>query len=283
MLVTALEAREDKERGIEVGANAYVVKSSFEQSNLLEIIHRLGVTPRSDPRAARRGLRGHPRLPHLPARRGPGHRGRRAPPRTAQEAVELAARLRPDVILMDVHMPVLDGYEATRKIMERTPTPIVMATASSSQSETRGGFTALEAGALILLGKPPALWEDGHDEAAAELLRTLKLMSEVKVVRRCGRHGAAAPVGAASRARARRAWWRSARRPAARRRCRRSWPRCPARSAPRSCSSSTSPTASSTGSSEWLGTRTAMDVVRRRPRARSCGPARSTSPAAAVT
>jgi two-component system chemotaxis sensor kinase CheA len=45
VLVSALEAREDQERGIEVGANAYVVKSSFEQSNLLEIIHRLGVTP----------------------------------------------------------------------------------------------------------------------------------------------------------------------------------------------------------------------------------------------
>jgi two-component system chemotaxis sensor kinase CheA len=41
VLVTALESREDKERGIEVGANAYVVKSAFDQSNLLEIIHRL--------------------------------------------------------------------------------------------------------------------------------------------------------------------------------------------------------------------------------------------------
>jgi two-component system chemotaxis sensor kinase CheA len=45
VLVTALESREDKERGIEVGANAYVVKSSFEQSNLLEILRRLGVAP----------------------------------------------------------------------------------------------------------------------------------------------------------------------------------------------------------------------------------------------
>ncbi len=41
VLVTALESREDKERGIEVGANAYVVKSSFDRSNLLEIIRRL--------------------------------------------------------------------------------------------------------------------------------------------------------------------------------------------------------------------------------------------------
>jgi two-component system, chemotaxis family, sensor kinase CheA len=51
ILVSALEAREDKERGIEVGANAYVVKSSFEQSNLLEIIHRLGVRPAEVTRA----------------------------------------------------------------------------------------------------------------------------------------------------------------------------------------------------------------------------------------
>ena len=41
VLVTALESREDKERGVEVGANAYVVKSSFDQSSLLEIIRRL--------------------------------------------------------------------------------------------------------------------------------------------------------------------------------------------------------------------------------------------------
>ncbi|HJV92044.1 MAG TPA: response regulator [Azonexus sp.] len=41
VLVTALESREDKERGIEVGANAYIVKSSFDQSNLCEVIRRL--------------------------------------------------------------------------------------------------------------------------------------------------------------------------------------------------------------------------------------------------
>ena len=41
VLVTGLESREDRERGIDVGANAYIVKSSFDQSNLLEIIGRL--------------------------------------------------------------------------------------------------------------------------------------------------------------------------------------------------------------------------------------------------
>jgi two-component system chemotaxis sensor kinase CheA len=41
ILVTALESREDKERGIDVGANAYIVKSSFDQSNLLDVIKRV--------------------------------------------------------------------------------------------------------------------------------------------------------------------------------------------------------------------------------------------------
>jgi len=41
VLVTALERREDRERGIEVGADAYIIKSSFDQSNLLEIVKRL--------------------------------------------------------------------------------------------------------------------------------------------------------------------------------------------------------------------------------------------------
>ena len=41
ILVTALESREDRERGIDVGANAYIVKSSFEQGNLLEVVRQL--------------------------------------------------------------------------------------------------------------------------------------------------------------------------------------------------------------------------------------------------
>ena len=41
VLVTALESREDREHGIDVGADAYIVKSSFDQSNLLEVIRRL--------------------------------------------------------------------------------------------------------------------------------------------------------------------------------------------------------------------------------------------------
>jgi two-component system chemotaxis sensor kinase CheA len=41
VLVTALESREDRERGIDAGASAYIIKSSFDQSNLLEAIKKL--------------------------------------------------------------------------------------------------------------------------------------------------------------------------------------------------------------------------------------------------
>lgn len=41
VLVTALESRKDRERGVDVGANAYIVKSSFDQSNLLQVVQRL--------------------------------------------------------------------------------------------------------------------------------------------------------------------------------------------------------------------------------------------------
>ena len=41
ILVTALQSRQDRERGMDVGANAYIVKNSFDQSNLLEVMGRL--------------------------------------------------------------------------------------------------------------------------------------------------------------------------------------------------------------------------------------------------
>ena len=41
VLVTALEAKHDRERGLDAGANAFIVKSNFDQSNLLEVIERL--------------------------------------------------------------------------------------------------------------------------------------------------------------------------------------------------------------------------------------------------
>lgn len=69
-----------------------------------------------------------------------------------KEAVELAASLKPDVITMDVEMPIMDGIEAVKKIMASTPTPIIMFS-SLTEEGAMATFNALEAGALDYITK----------------------------------------------------------------------------------------------------------------------------------
>lgn len=72
--------------------------------------------------------------------------------RNGQEAVELAESEKPDLILMDIKMPVLDGMEATRLIKAKTPDlPIVALTANAFDSDRHA---ALEAGCDDFLSKP---------------------------------------------------------------------------------------------------------------------------------
>jgi two-component system chemotaxis response regulator CheB len=99
-------------------------------------------------------------------------------------AIEAVQRLAPDVVTMDYHMPALDGMEATRRIMRTRPVPIVIVSGSSAEEETQAAFNLLEAGALAVVEKPRGPGDPSHDGAAALLVQTVKLMAEVKVVRR---------------------------------------------------------------------------------------------------
>lgn len=114
--------------------------------------------------------------------------------RDGEEALDAVRRTRPDVVTMDIHMPRLNGLEATRRIMETDPTPIVIVSGSDNAQEVVTTFDAMEAGALAVLRRPSGPGHPEHDATARELVQTVKLMAEVKVVRRWPRRKSGEPV-----------------------------------------------------------------------------------------
>jgi two-component system chemotaxis response regulator CheB len=94
----------------------------------------------------------------------------------------MVKRLRPDIVTMDVQMPRLDGFAATRRIMVEAPTPILIITGIDPRSMSIS-LEAVRAGALAVHAKPGDPSAPGFDEQARELVRQVKAMSEVKVVR----------------------------------------------------------------------------------------------------
>ena len=101
-----------------------------------------------------------------------------------EEALEAVARLHPDVITMDVHMPRMNGLIATRRIMESQPTPIVIVSGNLDAEEVATTFRALEAGAVAALQRPRDAGHPDHAAEARAFVQTVRLMAEVKVVRR---------------------------------------------------------------------------------------------------
>lgn len=97
------------------------------------------------------------------------------------DAVELCQLHRPDIVLMDIHMPRLDGLTATEEIMATCPTPILVITADPHRGGVDLSFRALSAGALDLMPKPDRL--PFPDADRRRLMRKIRLLSQIPVVR----------------------------------------------------------------------------------------------------
>lgn len=102
--------------------------------------------------------------------------------RDGRHALQLAAELRPDVVLMDITMPEMDGLEATGEIMHNTPMPIVIVSGSLEGRETEIAFQAIRAGALTVLPKPPGFGAPNFMTEAAKLQNTVRAMAGVSVI-----------------------------------------------------------------------------------------------------
>ena len=100
--------------------------------------------------------------------------------RDGKQAVEMCLLHRPDVITMDMMMPVMSGLAATEYIMAHQPTPILIVSASFNRGELFKIYDALAAGAVDVLEKPTGEEVDGDWER--RLLAAVKLVAKIKVI-----------------------------------------------------------------------------------------------------
>jgi two-component system chemotaxis response regulator CheB len=97
-----------------------------------------------------------------------------------KRAIELCEALRPDVITLDMVMPVMSGLTATEYIMAYMPTPILIVSASTNRGALFETYDALAAGAVDVLEKPPV---DDVDEAwERRFVAAVKLIASIKVI-----------------------------------------------------------------------------------------------------
>jgi len=97
-----------------------------------------------------------------------------------KRAIELCRELRPDVVSLDMMLPIMTGLAATEYIMAYCPTPILIVSASTNRGELFRTYEALTAGAVDVLEKPRGDEPDGEWEQ--RYLATLKLVARIKVI-----------------------------------------------------------------------------------------------------
>ena len=101
--------------------------------------------------------------------------------KNGKEAVDKVKLLRPDIVTMDIRMPVMDGFEATKQIMTFHPTPILVISASVGKDDLNIAFNAIRAGALDIVEKPKGNLAMDYEYIGRDLIKKVKILSGVKV------------------------------------------------------------------------------------------------------
>lgn len=97
-----------------------------------------------------------------------------------QRAIELCRSLRPDVVTLDMHLPLMSGLSATEYIMAHCPTPILIVSASTNRGDLFKTYDALAAGAVDVLEKPRG--DASDDDWDRRFIATVKLVARIRVI-----------------------------------------------------------------------------------------------------
>jgi two-component system chemotaxis response regulator CheB len=97
-----------------------------------------------------------------------------------KRAIELCQALRPDVMTLDMMLPVMSGLAATEFVMAHCPTPILVVSASTNRGEVFKTYEALAAGAVDVLEKPRG--DEADDEWERRFVATVKLVARILVI-----------------------------------------------------------------------------------------------------
>jgi len=103
---------------------------------------------------------------------------------SGEDAINYIKNNKVDVITMDFNLIGMDGITATREIMSTLPVPIIIMSSSFDPKNSKDVFLALEAGAIGVFDKPHSLGSEDFNKYASDLIRYVKLLSDVKVVTR---------------------------------------------------------------------------------------------------
>jgi two-component system, chemotaxis family, protein-glutamate methylesterase/glutaminase len=95
-------------------------------------------------------------------------------------AIELCRTLRPDVVTLDMILPIMSGLAVTEYVMAHFPTPILVVSASTNRGELYKTYEALSAGAVDVLDKPTGSEPDGQWED--RFVATVRLVSKIRVI-----------------------------------------------------------------------------------------------------
>ena len=99
-----------------------------------------------------------------------------------REAVEQVSALKPDLVTMDVNMPVMDGLSAIEMIMAYSPVPVLVVSSVVDPEHTTMAARALGAGAVDVIFKPEPKSVAEFNQIASELQNKVKLLSRVRVI-----------------------------------------------------------------------------------------------------